>query len=512
MRLERAALERLLRGERLGVDPPHGGDEVLTVLALAFPDGTAQVASQALGREAAEVQARIDALVTSRRAWLLPDGRVGVRPLRGARDDRTHALRRTIAAALPHACPGRLRLLAEAEASAAELALVLRAVLSDPTLSPGGAQSVIERALVVARVEGEPGVEEALLVELAAHALRQESGAAVELALYEVGRCEEGGADLAMAEQVLRVARAVFADDRPRVAELLAAIPPLTHEGLEVWRTAFGLWLRRGTAEEQAWLAGLAPWAQGAPDREGRVQGWWGDLRYRQGRFQQAARMHRAAAELKRDPTGRISSVFNLSAALLDAGELRDAEEAARAGVASAADLRLPRYEALLTWAARAARSRACVPLAADPALVEAASLIHRNTAAQVALGEAVIAWRTGDPALAHALAARALEVYSAARSPAAHALASLVHLLAAPGGPDPDDATRLVEQTRDLVATGIRLQVLGLLGRALFRTDWLLDARRLYQGAWSQAPETPLELVEAGHAAGLDLPTWSLP
>lgn len=464
------------------------------------------VVAQALALPEPTVQARVQALVDAGDAWPLPDGRLGCRPLLGGPDPATCALRRTLAAALPARHPGRLRLLAEAGASAHELVLVARAVLSDPDLSPGEAGAVIERALQVARLEGQATLEAELLCELAASALHMEAAGPLRQVLYEVGRGIAAGLPLEPVETLLRAVLHAVSGDLARGRALLEQVPPQAHEELELFRAACVAYSSRvgGLEEEERVLQELEVWAGDDGERRARLAGWWGNHLYRRGRFAEAAARHEAAAAGKRGPEGQLSSLRNAAAAWLEAQRFDRAQAAAEQVQARAAARRTPKCEAMATWTARTARARRDRHLPPRPELVAAARQVDGLIGMQLALAEAIQAWQVGDGALAVALAEEAARLYGQRGELAGQALAELVALLAGPPaalrarGPD------LARRARSLRAPGVRLQVLGLLGQALGDEGLRAEARAALDAWGGVEPSTALELVSVAQAVGL--------
>lgn len=512
LRIERSAIERLLRGEPVGALPllAEHAHPVDAALALAAPDLDPAQLALALDLSEARVRDRLALLVAQERAWWLPDGRIGARRARVPEGPASTELRQALVRALPTRHPGRVRLLVEAGLPADRLIAAVEAVLARPDLSPGEGLAVLEAPLLQARAEGDAASEAELLLHLVGQALRFEDPIAVEWALYEVDRAEVPGPTLEQARELLRAARAVHADSQGQLRAHLDRLHPLSDEPLEVWRVAFEGFQRRGSEGEEGWLEGLGTWSAGRPDREARRLGWLGNLRYRQGRLEEAARLHTQAAPGKGDVVGRVSSQFNAATAYLDCQQAAEALAMAEAGLLLVRDLRLPRFEALLTWIQRAALHRQGRAPAPRPDLVDAAWVVHHRTAGQLALGEAVLAYGQGDLAAAGSLAARALDGLGPGGAAAARALATLISLLSS-SELDPRQAEALVVQARGLHAPGIQLQVLGLLGQRLDRPELVAEARALRRDRFGDHATIAFELASTGQAAPWDLPA-SLP
>jgi len=468
-------------------------DPVPLALALAFPDATVSRVARALALPEDQVRARVEAQVLAGDAWLLSDGRVGCQPLIGGQDATTRALRRTLSAALPHSHPGRVRLLAEAGASAHELLLVSRAVLVDPDLPPGEAIVVVERALQVARLEAAPEVEEELLRERASLSLRMEAAVPLRHALYELGRGIAAGLPLNRVETLLRGALHAVTGSLPLARELLAPLPPFSQEALEVYRVAYLASAARceGLAEEARVLRELESWAQGAPGRGAWLQGWWGLHRYRRGEFALAAEHHERAAAGKRDRVGRLSSRANAIAALLEVDPAR-AAELLPPQIAEAQALRCARLELSLVCKLHSARYRIGLDCPFDAELIAQAARVREREAAQLALHQAASSWRQGqlDPARVACRAAGSL----AARSGSAE-IALLARALSVELGVDLDGIDSIAQAASVLEDPSIQAQVLFLLGRAGRRAD-LLDLAREQALQSDYGPSVRLELL----------------
>ncbi len=489
VRVNRGIIGRLQAGEGL-VEGDDADSDVLAVLGLVFPHGTAERVGRVLGRD---VSGEVEQLLAQGRAWSLGDT-IGARPRRKVDGLDEAAVLRKVAMMLPRNERGRVELLGRAGAAAGELRLALAPVLASPDLAPEHALALIELAVVAARAEAERQVEVGLLHQWAAFALMLEAAAPVERALYEVQRFEGPAGVLENLEALLRAARAAYGGSPAQARALVEVVAPFGVDELERWRCALAVHAVRidGPEVVERELERLEAWAQGNVEREARVLGWWGNLRYRQLRFEESARLHEQAAAGKQRTVGWLTSLRNAAAAWMEAGDFARAEELAEQMVEAAAKARMARKEASSMWCLRASQTRRGRPPAPSPELVEAGFMVDRQVGAQLALAECIAALVHRDHPLAAALAARAEDAFHAGSQAEGAALSRLVLLLA--GGPDarPD----LLAWLDGVRAPGIRLQVLGLGGQFLGDPSLVDQARAIL--ATFDEPDRPLELATA--------------
>lgn len=346
------------------------------------------------------------------------------------------------------------------------------------------ALAALELGVSVARGAGGPlAGQEELRALWGEAALTQESVPAIERAVYELER-----AGTPLDHPVLRLlhgARAAYRREGARALALLDGLDGLP-EDLETWRQ--GMRVRAaaslGRETERRLLRELGAWAD-EPGRRARLDGWWGNLRYRENRFAAAARLHlRAAAAGTRGEQGVIAAKLNAAYAFLDALRPGRAEALAREAQAAAARLRLPTYEGYATWVRRAVAYRRGRAGAPRPELVESAAPVRAHLQAQLALNEAAVAWRFGATpgAAPHPLARPLAELAARLFGELGHAEAALLAraLAAAAGDLEPDPRAELVAAlgARRWAVPDLGVQALGLLG------PWLGEGERGALGA----------------------------
>ena len=233
--VRRADLHRLASGLQVALPHlPEGErrarlagplDDVVGWAAMAWPDTTAALLEAVMDVPPWELHVEIDELLELGALRLLPDGRLRAEVPDGRGEwpeERRRTAYRRIAAALPAGNPRRFAHLVSAgdfaEAAAEAQALARR--LEDEG-QEGLAAGVLVSGLSVARqASGAPG-EEALLELLATGALRAQSVAACERALYELGRATRPSERRTMLTRLLRGAVAHW---RGRLDEAEAAV------------------------------------------------------------------------------------------------------------------------------------------------------------------------------------------------------------------------------------------------------------------------------------------------
>jgi hypothetical protein len=340
------------------------------------------------------------------------------------------------------------------------------------------ATAAVVEGLRAARRLGQPSEEEVapLLSLLARIAMEDARLPALDRALYEICRTEprtDAGEHL---EALVRAALAV-GQRTPRALAAATALPPFADAELEVWRQELRIAAarRRPLAEQEALLEELRAWAEGSVDAavRGAFAGWLGRLRYRQGRFAEAAELHGRAAEGHAWATSRVMALLRSASARMEAGELALAASVAEGARDTARRHRLPYQEAHAEWILRSVAYRSGAALAPDVELADAAGQLRTgDMEAIVCLNEAAIAMRAGDLALGRELARRAGRAWSALGEVSGGALLAGALAIAC-GAEEPENgagaesSALLADRALACERPGIVLQVLGLLATA---------------------------------------------
>ena len=293
-------------------------------------------------------------------------------------------------------------------------------------------------------------------------ALSLQRAPALRRALYELGRA---AAPWPAGEALLHGALRSVEGDGPGALALLDGVGPVDDLRLEVWRHALRVHaaIRCGDAVVAAVLASIAPLAEHNPELAASLHGWRGLVAYREERYAEAAALHLRAAQGKPTRAGRLSSRLSAASAQLDAGQLDAAYAEASALAEEAAALRHTLFELRALWIQRSAATRAGRALAPSPELVEAARAAGALLA-QIALGEASIAWRAGQDALAILFAEEAERAFARERQPGVLlARALLLTLRPAKKAERVKLARALAAEARRCPIPGLSLQALAL-------------------------------------------------
>ena len=293
---------------------------------------------------------------------------------------------------------------------------------------------------------------------------------ALDRVLYEICRAGERSAEVAGMEGMVRAALALRTAGGDRALDMLdASVGPFADPELDRFRQHVRvLAARRGTAErEEAVLAEVGAWAaaRGDAEAEASLADWLGRLRYRQGRFEEAAQLHACAAEDGRWTTARIDAQLNGASALMEAFSLDAAREAAEAGRALAGGCRHAYFEGRAEWLLRTIAYRTGRAEAPDHELV---ALVARVDVAflegAVCLNEGAVAWRAGRFDEALGLAERAAGILTGKGREAGALLARSLVLVC--GGDLGEDALGLAALARRCPLPRVGIQALGLLAR----------------------------------------------
>lgn len=323
---------------------------------------------------------------------------------------------------------------------------------------------------------GEPAeertaAEERLLTLWVEVALSVFTPEAHDRVLYELCRVNHRTEAIRRLEDLVRAAVA-FVGGGERAAALLRSIAPFQDLNLERHRQGLRVLAARrcSQAMEEAVLEEVAAWAKGTGDAatQARLAGWMGRLRYRQGRYAEAAALHAVAAEREPWATARIAARLNGASALMEAFRLRDAAEQAEMARQQAQDGRHAFFEARAEWILRSTAYRMGEVGRPDLELVDAASRLGvGDLEGSVCFCEAAIAYRTGELERALALAAKARSVWQAIQDPWPAVLVRCLALAAGAAPEEPREIEDLAERATTCEVPGIGLQALALLARA---------------------------------------------
>jgi hypothetical protein len=308
-----------------------------------------------------------------------------------------------------------------------------------------------------------------LLAQWTAVALAEDTPKAIDRVLYENCRTTPRTQALDAHEQLLRAALAVGEwSDRP--LDLLDALPPFADVGLERLRQRLRVSASRRCGRDRAarTVEDAAEWARASCDSQALAElAWWtGRLRYREGRFDEAARLCDESAARLAWTTERVAARVHAATAAMEAFQYEVAARWAAEAREAASICRNALLEGRAAWIERSLAYRLDRAGAPDLELVDAAARIGSLELLEAPLRrtEAAVAWRLGDRRLGRELAVAARDI--GARLGESMGARLLAAGLAVACG---DPATPAERETvaRDAVACdtpGVGVQVLALL------------------------------------------------
>ncbi|MCB9797035.1 MAG: serine/threonine protein kinase [Alphaproteobacteria bacterium] len=443
--------------------------EALTLAHHLWPMATLERLEGALGESTLE---RVETLVTS--GWLrwMDAQRLEAVRLPHRADvpkDVARALARRALAALPLGSPARLRLqlltgslqdaieelLSVAERAESEGRLGEAARLLDEALRLCGGDVPLKRLSVALSRRAQAALQ--------LGALRD-----IELGLYALERMEDVAPSVRPLIVLLDAARRLRRGETGPAQEGLTLLTPFDEEALDRWRWVLQVEVAQfesGTETLARVLEGATDWVirWGTPTAEADLSTWRGLLAYRRGDMALAARLHTQGAAAKRSVTSRLGGQVNAASALMEAGALEQAEEAACRLRDAARLAQQPRYAARAEWLLRSVRYRAGLAETVDWELADLAPRLAGFVGGQLLVVEASVAWRAGRFADARRLTHRLRDVWAAQRDPVLRWLVDVLGLAFAPTV-DTAKAEALLLRGACIEPPGFALQGMGLL------------------------------------------------
>jgi hypothetical protein len=350
--------------------------------------------------------------------------------------------------------------------------------------------AVLEDALALVRRAkvADPDTEEAALLLMKDCALAIGTATYLDFALYHVARARGPSRRTDSIEVICRAALLAIKGDGRRALKLLEDARDDGTEGLERSRHIVRAQAARTCAPEveREVVLNAARWVRRHPSRSNRalLSAWVGWMRYREGRFLTAARLHRRASRLQRNPRARLTNVISAAAAAINAGAHEDARGLALRARSLARSTRRVQHEARAEQILRAVAYREDRADAPDLELLDAADLLGLpNLEGVIYLYEAAVAWRRGRGALAQGLANEASARLASAGNRwtrmLARALAS-----ACEGSISDDDLATLLAEATECPYPGLSVQAMGLLALASGSAPPDLQGRAQQQAA----------------------------
>jgi predicted Ser/Thr protein kinase len=469
-------------------------DDLLGWVLLAHPHADASSLAVALGTTSARLAEQLAALEAAGAVRVLADGRVEPLCAPHAAEiwdpDRRREVHRRIAFAAPRGTPRRLyHLITGADDDvelgteiAAEAQHLGRRLAVEGRL--GLAAAAVSEGLRAERRLGMSGAAESLpLLTLAVEiALEDGTPRALDRVLYELYRIKPRSPAIERLAQLVRVALAVWQRTERALADA-TELGAFADPGLERRRHELRVLAMRGrpTDEQEALLEEMRAWAEASPDpsAHGAYAGWVGRLRYRQGRFAEAADLNAQAAAAEHWVTAKLAALLISATSRMEARQLDEAAAAARDALETARRYRLPFHEARAERVLRSATYRMGAATAVDVELVDAAANLRvGDWEALLSLNEAAIAYRAGNTALALDLARRAERAWNEVGEVSGGALLAAALALACGGAITPEDLDRLVHRALECPLPAVGAQTLGLV--ALAGRASIIDRARL--------------------------------
>ncbi|MFN7142874.1 MAG: hypothetical protein ACK4YP_03795 [Myxococcota bacterium] len=464
LRVDRAGIEAFAAapgmavGARTAEPLEEPLDELLAWVVLAGSAATPELLVAATGLPEWEVEVELEALEEQgavRRVGAGVQAITSSRALaRWSGEERDEAHRR-LAEALPEDAPERLgHLVAAGDAVEIRAAAV---TLARSVLDTGAAGKALAMLQLAVR-EGAGGAPDEALSELARAALVDGSGPALGGARVTLERHQS--------EPLARLLRAWEAAGERRFDEAsVEDLAPFLDVELEAWRLALPVRVAVATDLEEAErrIAAIVPEAGSVIERRRRE--WLGHLRYRQGRYAEAAELHLEAALTETRLARRANALINAGMAWRDGFRLDAALEVFRAAKELAAEARLPVLEAHGALGERTVGYRLGRCAEPDLNLLDALERLDQiDLLGPACITEGVIAWRLGNHALTARLAERAARAWRSASTRSGELVAmALLHA----NNREPWAAQALVSEALSLRPPSLAVQVCGLLAFA---------------------------------------------
>lgn len=476
-----SALGQLTRGYPL-VDHPlpplsRAAADLICWIGLAHPDCRVERLRAVTQWEAVPFEVALAELQAAGAIWHLPNGTIGTWCMRDPAPhwphERLQAAHRALA---QHAEPGsaiavRHALAADCEAEGLieEIAACARRLLLDG--QGYEAEALLSLGLDLADLRQSRDDAVPLLKVYALSALLAESRAAIRHVQYLIGCITERTPELDAMDALLAAAQTT---PTAQVEMLMPRAALLGDPDLErCHRLRLVVNARRASLDAEARaVAECMDWAAAEPARRtGSARRWQGELRFRQGRYDEAVACFTEAAA---HSVGRLSALecaMHSAAARLELGDLDAACREARGVADEAAALRLTALEIRAVFVERTAQYRLRRVSAPRPTDVTAAWSLEPDTGALMAAIEAAMAWRSDEHDIAGELAIKVARHF---RHHGRHELAGMYRALAIACGLEPKlgeiDALTLHAVRAEQPDFGV--QTFGLLAARLEPSD----------------------------------------
>ena len=369
----------------------------------------------------------------------------------------------------------------------------------------GEVEAILVEALRILRREKQGDHEAALLGRLLEVAWATGTVRALSIALYEVERSLVPDAALFALTSVALQSRQGGGD---AVLDLAQAVPPFADETIDTIRQSVKKHAARACslARDEAVVADLQAWAaqRDTPSARAHAALWTARLRYRQGRYDEAADLDSEALQFEDLPLDlRLTTMTYGASSLLSAFRYGEANELARRTRDLADAGRHVQAAARAEWILRSSAYRQGQPMAPDLELVEAvASAGLPHLAVSVTFTEATIAWRAQALELCADLAADGHAKAEALHMEPFVAVLHLLNAVANPDAPRPDAATiALKAESAGDAEVALQIYGLGALVLGASQPQWLGAIERHAASLGKEAQSRRLDLLSADEA-----------
>jgi hypothetical protein len=329
----------------------------------------------------------------------------------------------------------------------------------------------------------------------------------IDAMLYEICRIGPLTPRIGRLESLVRAALSVgpWTD---RALRLASELPPFEEVELELLRQSIRvLAARRASARhEEDVLDEIGAWAVGQANRvvAGTYDGWLGRLRYRQGRYGEAAALHVSAAASPLWAIAKARAQMNAASAYMEAFQCDAAARWASSSHRLYRRCRQPYGCAEAAWFRRLLDYRRGRPLTAATRHVDAVARTgSRELEGLACLTEAAIAWRSNRIDLARAIALRGRAQWATLGETAGARLLSHALIVASstPATLPADEIEELSDRAWRCETPGVGIQVVGLIAAHAVQPRDRLRERVLAEQVPREQWESRIDVLSVGEA-----------
>ena len=460
---------------------PRDYAELCEWIGFATPHATIDLLTRAMSRPRFQLEFELAHLAESGIVSRLGGGRyeLAFDMASAWHTERVRQAHRSMAELLPVGTDGRLfHLIAsedmsqpDARARVAEEALALSHRHAADGYLVQATELLNEGLIAIRRHSGLDSpcpAEVALLEQWIEIAMTELTSLALDRIAYELSRCAHKTVTLTRLTKLVHVALAILHAGSGNDPSQVDTIPKFADRRWELLRQEVRVLGARLHSRElsQRIVEDAAAWAEstGAPHTLARRASWLGRLRYRQGDYLAAARLHEEAASGEQSSLRSIAAQLLSASALMEGFRLREAAEQAEKARALAARYREASYEARAEWILRTAAYRLEEALEPDGELVDIVTHLGVvELEALVSLAEAAIAWRAESYEQARVFGGQSHRIWRRLGLTWS-ALLMRALVIASHGDTDDEEIRALYDRACTCPTPGIGIQIVGLL------------------------------------------------